>query len=414
MSWIPYMPGVLAWRTRSGADGRLEFTQRFSLIPRLVMLLFLPHLGMAVGMLGVGLAGLFVKPFGLMEGIPWGVIPIFLIFGVIFTPITFAMQFLRTSVRLDRPRGEVIQSTGLKFLPFLPLLPVKKRDRVPLKELHRVLLEAQSGKNLRAYRVSLQLGSNRYVQVADCSGFRQGRALAEELAAFAAVPMKDATGLVASERSADELDRPLILRPDSVPAAATAPSSLVAEVSEEPDRFIAVRHQRPFECRRWGAILLTSVALLVIGLQFGHDAPMRPHVPVRAEYSAGDPPPPSLWPWRFGMLLYWLVESARGIGLAGTALCALVLLGFLCFRSPARRLEASREGLRLTSRKFGLSWTRRLPVSELEELRVDGSDQLGWKLKAISDARILEFGGLPRAELDYLCFRVWQSIRRPT
>src|SRR4029453_16702259 len=117
------------------------------------------------------------------------------------------------------------------------------------------------------------------------------------------VPMKDVTGTVGRQRSPEELNQPLILRPDSAPPAAQAPPSLVSEVSEDGGPLIAVRRPRPFEIGRWVVVPLMGVPLLVIGLRFSHEAPLRPHVPVRAEFSPSDPPPPSLWPWRFGTLL---------------------------------------------------------------------------------------------------------------
>jgi hypothetical protein len=114
------------------------------------------------------------------------------------------------------------------------------------------------------------------------------------------------------------------------------------------------------------------------------------------------------------MMLYGLVEAARMAGIATTVLSGFVVLILLLIEPPGRRLEASREGLRLRSRYFGIPWTGSIPVSQLEELRVDGPEPHGCQMTAISDARVLHFGkGLPQAELDYLCARVWQAIKPP-
>jgi hypothetical protein len=406
-----FIPGVFAWRSCPGTDGRLKYTSRFPLFQRLFLLLFLPHLVMALGILGVGLYGIFGAVLQIEKKPPLGAAIVMILMGLIFTPLTLILQFLRSSVLLDRIRGEVVEVTGLKILPYVPMLPMKKQV-VPMAKIQAVVLRI--GKRNSGTQVSLTLADNTPLEVADCRGLLEGRSLAEEVAAFASLPMKDETGAEPRTREPSQLDIPLVLRSDAAPPPAAPPAARTAEYLETPDHITVTTRPAPMLVGRGLAILLVMVALLAIGLRLHHDEPHRPTIPMRAEYSAGDPPPPSLWPWRVGVALYWIVESARGIGMVATPLAILIILVQFFARSPVRRLEVSRDGVELTSHYLGIPRRRRIPTDRLEELRIDGSDREGWVLTAISDAQVIHFGRrLPKAELAYLAGRIWQTLKGP-
>lgn len=408
-----YIPGVYAWRSRSGSDGRLEYVTRLPLPARLLMLLFLPHCVMAIGMLGFGLYAIVAVPLGLVRDLPILVIPLLLFMGALFTPLTLLMQFGRTSVLVDRNRGEIVETTGLKFLPFVPILPFGKRKRVPLAEVRHVLLNGGTWRSGRfPCKVQFGIKDRPSLQIADCRDFLHGRALAEEVSRFTGFSVWDSTGGDPRQRPADQLDIPLVARPNAAPPAVGKPSSTFTEISGEPGRLVATTRQRPFRRGWWGAILLLAIGLVIVGTRVRYDPPARPKILLHVEYSPSDPPPPSLWPWRFGSALHWVLQGARIGGLVTAPISILALLILFFGRAPGRRLEASRDGVALTSRYLGITWRRFIPSAELEELRVDGSEHRGWILRAVSDARILKFGwGLPREELGWLCFRVWQALR---
>jgi hypothetical protein len=329
------------------------------------------------------------------------------------------MQFGHASVLIDRRRGQVREDMGLWFLPFVPMIPCR-RKRHAFSSLRSVCLEPRVP-NLPSSRlpcgVRLGLEGGAFIEVADCRDLAEGRRLAEEIAAFAGVPLVDSTGADAVRRKPSELDLPLVFRsPDRVrsPIQAEPPTQPVAGIKLEGGRAVAFLPAPPFKPGRWFRAFLLCLLLGVIGIGFRHPAPERPSTPLVLEASPQEAPPPSLWPWRLQVAIYLGVWGALVVGLAAGGISALVLVGKFLRRSPALLLESGPEGVGLTSRYLGLRRSRFVAAARLEELRVEGSDTRGWVLLVVSDDRVLKFGwGLRKFELDYVRALVWNTLIAP-
>lgn len=413
-----FIPGAEVWRTHSGSRGRLGFAGRLPILARLILLLFFPHMVMAVGVLGFGLFALVAWPFGWVDKDAHpGIAILMIVSGAIFTPFTTLMQFGRTGIVFDKHRSEVRTITGLLFLPFLPMLPFKRRIH-PLEKVKLVTLvpHGQMVRGRIPCKVKVEITGAGAVDVADCRDITAGRRVAEEVAGFLNVALEDSTGSEPSRRAPGELDVPLVCRKDAAaPPEVPRPADCAAQVRIEPGRVVAHLPAPPFKPLRPAAALLLSGLLFAAGTEFDHKRPVKPQYTPNVEYSPNDPPPPSLWPWRIQETRYWLTRAAPVVGALGAVVSFLILLGLLFLRRPSRTLHATNREIALISRYLGIPRRRTIRIDDLEELRVEGDPKQAWQLSAISDARILRFGtGLPRRELDYLCALVWNAAHGRT
>jgi hypothetical protein len=399
----PYVHGALVWRSRSADGSRIRYTDRLPFWTRLLLLGFFPHAIMAVGMLLFGLFVLVTWPFGVLNDPP-PLVGGFLVFmGAIFTPPTLILQFGRTTVVIDKRKGAAIETFGLKLLPWIPLVPLGKRRRFPIPSFESIRLDSPvpSRRGRLGCKVLLFGKDPGAIKLAECVDLGPARRLAEELSDMLALPIEDRTGSAPGRRSPEELDLPLMLRPHGAPPV-EPPASTIAQYSVTESRFTATLARPPFRPLKWPLLLLLCILFVALGAALDLDRPSRPEIPERVEFSPNDPPPPSLWPWRVQLTLFWISRIAPVLGWVGGALSVLVMACRFLFRRPNRALIASSDGIRLDSNYFFVRWSRSIPAVELEELRVDGSEEMGWVLAAVSDRRIIRFGhGLTRDELAY-------------
>ena len=208
--------GALAGLSWPGMDRRLLLLSKTRLGYRSVqvplVVLFVPHVIMILGMFFSGPLTLVLWVLG--RDLPqdsWLVVPFLTVFSLPF--LLFIPPILgRRATVLDRRRSEVREVRGLA-LPLLPIVPVLRR-RHALASFREVLLRLQrrsSGKSrsTEVYAVSLARAGGPPVLVAEARRFLGGRRLAERIALFVELPLRDESGWEHVLRRPDALDIPL-------------------------------------------------------------------------------------------------------------------------------------------------------------------------------------------------------------
>jgi len=412
---------AMAGASWSGMNRRLLLLSRDRLGYRSVMfpvlILFLPHVVMILGMFFSGPLALVMWAMGReLPDASWLLFPFLTAFSVpflIFIPVILG----RRATVLDRHRREVREVRGLA-LPLLPMLPVMRR-RHAWDVFSEVLLRLEwrsSGKNssTQVYSVSLARAGGDPVLVVDALRFLTGRRLAERVASFADLPLRDETGAEHVVRRADALDRPLT---DQGPPAEPEPS-LPRRWQVVKDDVCSWEAELPAPAfshwRKLGQAALLAAAAVALWQSRPPD-PGPPPAPTVAEAPRPDWRPPSPWPGR--------IQSAERLLMTGAGLvCGATALGLALVW--LWRLGTWPRGYRVTVEGGGLEVLRLGPLGrrrvrfgreELEELRLSrrgGRDCL----TAISDSKALHFAqGLEQSEARQLRQAlVWQIRSRAT
>jgi len=379
-----------------GRDRRLLLLSRKRLGYRSVqvpfVVLFVPHVVMIVGMLLSGPLLLASWAMGRdLEAESWllslGVTAFSVPFLLLIPPILG-----RRATVLDRRRREVREVRGLA-LPLLPVVPVMRR-RHPLESFSEVVLRLERrsvGKrsSTEVYAVSLDRSVGPPVLVADARRFLGGRRLAERVASFAQLPLRDQTGMEHVVRRPDALDLPLANQ-----GAAPEPEPAVPRgwqvVKDDPSTWEVQLPAPAFaHWRTLGLSVLLAAATAGMWLARPAD-PGPPPKPTVSEVPSSDWRPPSLWPWRARVVQRTLLAGASAIG-GATGLGMLAVWVWHLATWP--------RGYRVTVEAGGLEVVRRGPAGrrrvrfrrqELEELRVR-SHRGACGLTAISDRKVVHF-----------------------
>ena len=152
------------------------------------------------------LAGLFVLqiplgiiPVGHEGGRPW--LPLFVIFGGVFTAVGAGLVFGRSGIVLDRSRGKIVQWWGL-------LVPMKRRETL-LEAVRHVEMNFSEGDSDSADTWPVRLsceGAAKPIDVASPADFAEARQTAEELARFLHKPLVDSSTGEKVTRGPEDLD----------------------------------------------------------------------------------------------------------------------------------------------------------------------------------------------------------------
>jgi len=217
---------------------------------------FLLHLGMAIAGMFVGLAGILAWPFGIKLGdVPLPVCFILVPIGGIFTAVLGVLILGRKSVVMDRARGELKETVGLRLL-FLPMLPLASK-RSPLTDFSAVRLQVETRHNQKSsyevHTVSLVRKNGLNALVMDALNELAGRNIAEDVARFAGLPMEDKTGAESVTRPPELLDEPLAeqaRRTSEADFEHAPPQSLLAEYAQEGPQTVVRIKRPPFRVAR--------------------------------------------------------------------------------------------------------------------------------------------------------------------
>lgn len=391
-------------RTWTWSRDRIGFSSKGFIM----LYLFLPHLGMGLAMLGIGVVGLLGWPFGFRLGaMPMGLCFFFAPMGGIISYCMLPALLGRRVMYIDRARGELTETLVLRFL-FLPMLPIARR-RTPLSEFDSVVLSAD-------HAVFLARGQEPPVEVARAGKELIGREWAELIAKYAGKPLVDKTAEIPVTRAPDRLDETLrerALRTGEARADLLALSQPVARYSTEGAETV-VRIQRPPFPAAWpGWVLLTSVLLGALACAYRPSYPREPVYAPPAERGPVEYEAPSRWPWRIEWVAYYLLHSSAYLGAAGLAVALLALACYEWGQPKGYEIRAGPEGLRVRVRGLVFTRNRFLPQGELEELRFEKDARFAGRLAAVSDRRILRFGGgLPERELEYLRVQLIKALAK--
>ena len=396
-----------------GMDRRLLFLwgdrigYRTTLFPLLVP--FIAHTAFALGILFAGPICLVRLCLGFKDVPPLAETLVIAAFGIpfggLFASFLVPLTLGRQATVLDRGRRRVREVRGLA-LPLVPMLPVwshyHKWDKFDTVVLRLASKEMGKGSTTEVYSIRLVHGGQGDVKVVDALRYLTARAHAEAIAEFMDLPLRDTTGLRPVVRTADRLDLPLADQNNFEHKLPPVPDASRVEVTDDgrelnvllpPARFT---HWKVF----WLGILF---AFLTASAHVALPAFPSPQKPVGiAEKPSEDWSPPSPWPRRGQLVLWYLLAGARLLCGASAAISMLILFYHLA-RWP-RGYEIRMDGTGLHSKRLGpvMSWRFRLPHKELEEIRLASCSNT-YHLVAISDRRCLELAhGLTSGEAEYL------------
>jgi hypothetical protein len=322
---------------------------------------------------------------------PWLLSPFLTVFSVPF--LLFIPPILgRRATVLDRHRREVREVRGLA-LPLLPIVPVMRR-RHAWGSFREVLLRLERRSSRRKgstelYAVSLARAGGPPVLVADTRRFLGGRKLAERIASFVDLPLRDETGAEHVVRRPDALDLPLAEQDVAAELEPGVPRCWQV-VRDDASGWQAQLPAPAF--RHWRklglAALLTAAA--IGAWQARPPDPGPPPRPAVSEVPSHDWQPPSLWPWRIQTAQRYLLAGASGV-------CGATALGLVL--AWMWRLATWPRGYRVTVEAGALEVLRRGPMGrrrvrfgreELEELRLSSRGG-SHGLTAISDRKVRHF-----------------------
>lgn len=403
--WLDNLSPPFGWRRRwTFSRNRMGFISN----PMIFLYLFLPHLGMAWGMVGLGLVLLLGWPFGLKFGdIPNAMGFVFIPFGAIFCVFLTPLILGRKAVMLNRTKNEALQSGGIGLL-FLPILPLARKRR-PLRDFKKVTLSEEPRRSNKSsysvFAIRLQGENSESFLVVEASSELRARNLAEEVAAFTGLPMEDTTGNDPLLKDADKLDEPLgerALRTGLAVNLPSPPKRLVATYGQEDGSLQVTIARPPFNASLSLKSLLLCAVLAAACYHYLPKYPEHPYLHAPVEGNIEDLP--SLWPYRIEASAYYIVHG----GMYLSAVCAGISMLVLIFQEATRpygyRIRAGAGGLEV--RRSWLIFRRRFSFTRtaLEDLRLEqGPGGEGHRLAAISDRRILRFAeSLPKDELAYL------------
>jgi len=410
---------ALAKASWPGMDRRLLLLSRdrlgFRSVQFPLLSLFVAHV---VVILGMFLSGpLMLALWALGHPLPrdaWLLSMLLTAFSIPFLLIVPLILGRRATV-LDRHRREVCELRGVA-LPLLPIVPVMRRRHAwaSFREVVLRLERRPSGKDrsTEVYAVSLARGGGTAVLVADALRFLSGRRLAEQVASFAELPLRDETSAEHVVRRPEALDLPLADRELAADAEPRLPPSWQV-VRDDAAGWEAQLPVPPFvHWRKLGqAALLATMAL---GMwQARPPDPGPPPRPAVAEVPSPDWRPPSLWPWRIQKAQRQLLAGAGGVCGVTALVLVLVWLRYLASWPRACRVLVAAAGLEVERRGPLGRRCRRFGRDELEELRLS-SRRGSFGLTAISDRKVMHFAeGLQERDARQLrAALVWQLHAR--
>jgi hypothetical protein len=422
MAWVDRLRDgtwdMLAGACWHGMDRRLRFLSSDRLGYRSVqfplVVLFVPHVVLILGMFFSGPVMLAMWALGqALPDAPWFLAPFLTAFSIpffLFIPVILG----RRATVLDRQRREVREVRGLS-LPLLPILPVLRRRHAwdGFREVLLRLEHRSSGKSsTEVYAVSLARADGDPVPVVDALRFLTGRRLAERVASFMGLTLRDETGAEHVVRRADALDQPLAEQ--GRPAGREPGVPRRWQVVKDDSRGWEADLPAPAfsHWRKLGLAALLAAAAMGLWQARPPDPGPAP-IPVIAEAPRPDWRPPSLWPGRIQTALRFLLAGAGCV--CGATALGLALAWLWHLGTWPRGYRVTVEGGALVVLRRGPLGRRRVRFDreELEELRL-GERGGSHCLTAISDRKLLHFAqGLEESEARQLRRAlVWQIRSR--
>ncbi|HYF48010.1 MAG TPA: hypothetical protein VEJ63_01290 [Planctomycetota bacterium] len=356
-------------RVDSGNINRLEYKDGGGCM----MLFGLPFLlGAAFGLYGAIYGGWKTK-----SGAPAGFWPPF-IFCLMFGGVGVTFVFGRMGTIIDKTVGTITKWWGILWFPIYS-------KNISLADVRCVSISHETRKtkngSYSVYPVRLRGNSGDVLHLSEPRDTMESRRLAEEVAQFLHVPLRDSSMGETVTRQPEELQESLrdkLIRTNQEVSISAPPSGAKCAVSAEGNRVIFDIPPQPLMT---GCTLGASVGVIIFIVIFV-----------------------SMFATAFGANAMWVIGAAVVIGLV------LISLQVAVATKTRWQVTADPQGLRVTTMGVVRSSTDEMSADKLEELRVHYSGTQT-SLLAISDQKTIRFGaGLSSAELEWMRALIMKAL----